>query len=112
MNRVDRFGNNISIGWTPTEHEWIVAALTLCQADRELAFGDIAAMTGRRKDLVRSYAYKILNDRLERQVQENAKHNKSSHAAMLERRKIADERRRMLGPSLFAPSKEQLMRGK
>lgn len=44
---VDRFGNPIRVGFSPTEDEWLKAANTLHGSARFAAFRDIAEMSGR-----------------------------------------------------------------
>jgi len=43
----DRFGRSIQVGWPEHHILWIEAAMTLPRAERNVAFNDIAEMTGR-----------------------------------------------------------------
>lgn len=57
---MDRFGDFIRVGFSPVETEWMRAAVTLPLREREQAYIQIAAMTGRKLGNVRSAARQLL----------------------------------------------------
>ena len=54
---IDRYGNSIAVGWMRRDLIWIEAALALPCKMRAPAFRDIAEMSGRTFEEVRSRAY-------------------------------------------------------
>lgn len=56
---IDRYGNNVVVAWAPHEILWVEAAMTLPLEERNEAFGDICAMSGRSFGSVRAQAYHI-----------------------------------------------------
>lgn len=56
---ISRFGQPLYLGWPEHHLEWVRAALTLDYKERQLAFRDIAEMTGRGIKAVRDRAKRI-----------------------------------------------------
>lgn len=56
---IDRFGDQVRVGFAPHEILWIKAALTLVYHERPAAYRDIAAMSGRSIPVIRRKATEI-----------------------------------------------------
>ena len=56
---IDRFGDQVRVGFAPHEILWIKAALTLVYHERPAAYRDIAAMSGRSLPVIRRKANEI-----------------------------------------------------
>jgi hypothetical protein len=107
---VDRFGNGICIGWPEHHILYLKAVLTLPRDQHTAAFQDIADMTGRSLNAVRTKAYAMWQEAIDARWAETCRSRKELHEANRARRKVRRVELAAIGPSRLAqPTAAQMM---
>lgn len=100
---ISRFGYEVVVAWAPHEILWVEAAITLPLEERNEAFGDICAMSGRSFGSVRAQGYHIAYKKRKAVAIE------TEIAAC---RAVVRQPAPPLPPSTIVPTRAQLMAGR
>ncbi len=109
---LDRFGQKITVGWSPTEHEYLHAANTLAGAERTAAFEDIAAMTGRSLSSVRERAYSLAREQRAMVAKAEELAARVKYNALKESKSRAESKKVVVAPSAIQIDRKRLTAGR